>query len=158
MCMLMTPKFLSCLGHMSNLPTQHVYLASRHHKCNIIKLLKFQIFGPTSAPSLPTVSCTSDSLPFFLLSKPKPLEQYLPPFFLSHSLPNMLGDDGGSIFKTQLSLLPPFFVLPSSLTWILSYTFKICQILLYFHFTQVRSLSPENGQYGSHVLLPSSPF
>lgn len=106
-----------------------------------VKLLKFQIFCPKSYPSVSPTPWTSASLPFFLLSKLKPLEQYLSPSFLTHSILNLLGNDGGCIYRTYSLLLTFLSEPPSSLAWILSYSYKICQIMSYFHFTQIRKTS-----------------
>lgn len=119
-----------------------------------VKLFKFQIFYPKSDPSASPTPWTPASLPFFLLSKQKPLEQYLPPSFLTHSLLNLLGKDGGCIFRTCSPLLTFLSEPPSSLAWILSYSSKICQIMSYFHFTQIRKPSLENGQYGLMFCYP----
>lgn len=49
---------------------------------------------------------------------------------------------------------------PPSLAWVLSYPSKICQIILYLHFTEIRRPGLENGHYGlmfCTLLLPLLP-
>lgn len=41
-----------------------------------------------------------------------------------------------------------------SLAWVLSHPSKICQIILYLHFTMIRRPSLENGQYGLMFCYP----
>lgn len=45
---------------------------------------------------------------------------------------------------------------PPSLAWVLSYPSKICQIILYLHFTEIRRPGLENGHYG--LMFCTLPF
>ena len=118
-----------------------------------VKLLKFQIFCPKFAPSLPTVH-----LIHFLSSFFCPHQNPWGQSFLSHSISNLIGKDGASVFKPHPPLLPSLLAWPSPLTRMLNYPFKIRQILFHFHFTHVRNSDPENSLYCSHVLPLLSNF
>lgn len=101
------------------MPTQHIYLVSSHHKCNMYKTFEISKFCPKFAPSLPTVH-----LIHFLSSFFCPHQNPWGQSFLSHSISNLIGKDGGYVFKPHPPLLPSLLAWPSPLTWVLNYLLK----------------------------------
>lgn len=102
---------------------------------------------------------TSASLSFFLVNKLKPQEQQSSPFFLSHSVSNLLRNDGGSSFRKYPPLLHAWSELSSPLACTLRYPCKIEVKLCHMSFSlRLEAEDQKLANMVSHVLFPISPL